>query len=115
MFSVFLSAYNTSLLYINTVCITACVKIDELDVNLDQSRSDFIDRLDSIDSCDVDSAALSPDVHFFVMLRYALLAVQLLPGNSISGACHFMMKHLYYFTIWLKHNQHNITFLSNAI
>jgi len=33
----------------------------------------------------VDSAALNPDVHFFVMLRYGLLALQLLPENSISG------------------------------
>jgi len=69
------------------VCVLLCVEIDESDVSVDQSRCEYMDRLDSVDSCDVDSAALSPDVHFFVMLRYGLLALQLLPENSISGAC----------------------------
>lgn len=58
-------------------------------MNLDHLCADYMDRQDSIDSVDVDSAVLNPDVHFFVMLRYGLLALQLLPENSISGRCHF--------------------------
>jgi len=58
-------------------------------VNGDNSHANYMDSLDSIDSIDVDSAALSADVHFFVMLRYGLLALQLLPENSISGMCGF--------------------------
>jgi len=49
-------------------------------------HGDYMSSLNSIDSIDVDSAALNPDLHFFVMLRYGLLALQLLPDNSISGA-----------------------------
>ena len=56
-----------------------------MDMSVDQSHTDFMSSLNSVDSIDVDSAALSPDVHFFLMLRYGLLALQLLPENSISG------------------------------
>jgi len=54
-------------------------------MNVDLSHCEYMDRQNSIDSVDVDSAVLNPDVHFFVMLRYGLLALQLLPENSISG------------------------------
>jgi len=64
-----------------------------MDTSVDQSHSYFLDRLDSVDSSDIDSAALSPDVHFFVMLRYGLLALQLLPENSISGMHMFEIKY----------------------
>jgi len=53
---------------------------------MEQSHSDFVDYLDSVDSVDIDSAVLTADVHFFIMLRYGLLALQLLPANSISGS-----------------------------
>ena len=60
-----------------------------MDTNVDQSHGDCTSSLNSIDSMNVDSTALNPDVHFFVMLRYGLLALQLLPENSISGG-HFL-------------------------
>jgi len=56
-----------------------------MDTSVDQSHADYMSSLNSIDSINIDSAALHPDVHFFVMLRYGLLALQLLPENSISG------------------------------
>jgi len=56
-------------------------------VNVDQLRADYMDYLDSVDSDDIDNEVLNPDLHFFVMLRYWLLALQLLPENSISGRC----------------------------
>ena len=60
-------------------------------MNVDQSHADYIDYVDSIDSLDIDSSVLNPDVHFFVMLRYGLLALQLLPENCISGM-HILLK-----------------------
>ena len=62
-------------------------------MNMDHLCADYMDRQDSVDSVDVDSAVLNPDVHFFVMLRYGLLALQLLPENSISGRRHFQTRH----------------------
>jgi len=60
-------------------------------VSADDLHVDYMNSLDSIDSMDVDSAMLNPDIHFFVVLRYALLALQLLPENSISGRNGFLL------------------------
>jgi len=54
-------------------------------MSVDHLHTDYTSSLTSVDSLNVDCAALNPDVHFFAMLRYGLLALQLLPENSISG------------------------------
>ena len=35
---------------------------------------------------------VSPDVGFVNMLRYGIVALQLLPENSMAGKIHFLMK-----------------------